>query len=532
MDVSNKTIEIATNPKDVFHSGQLTTLKNSETLKGSASGETIGVDNISPVEHIMNVKVRGKNLANNYLAYPASTTPNALNGATITDEYIDIVAQSTYDYVYIKVNLEAGKTYTVWYEVNAYARKYENTENTIVRVGFQGYTIKNVNFTETGTQTAVVTYAPTEDVSLNMLLMANYGSPNPSKVKFKIMLVEGEYTLDNIPPYTPHIPDLSTATKNLFKTTNYSKGSILVADGSVHTGTAKFVETSDYIPLKAGTYTVSYKTGANLRYVCLYNKNKETIGNFWSNRKNPYTFTIDEDCLIRIDIETAKVDDVQPSIENYDTFFADFEVQLELGNTVTKYIPYVPDLSTVNVKTGGKNIFSYPYAHGTGARNGITWTVNSDGTIIANGTATAQSYFYIKNNISLQSGKMFVQGLGDSYDKGINMCFNNIGYVYVDDKTVNIPDGYTGTIYLFVKSGATVDNVLIKPPFACYNDDDIVKEYEVNSDGTVDGVTNLYPGTTLFTDTNGAIIDCNYYKDIDKTFDELLTNVALSGGEG
>ena len=57
-----------------------------------------------------------------------------------------------------------------------------------------------------------------------------------------------------------------------------------------------------------------------------------------------------------------------------------------------------------------------------------------------------------------------------------------------------------------------MDNVLIKPPFACYNDDDIIKEYEVNSDGTVNGVTNPHPDTTLFTDTNGALIDCKYVK--------------------
>ena len=146
------------------------------------------------------------------------------------------------------------------------------------------------------------------------------------------------------------IEDLSSVSvtkcgKNLFKTTNYSKGSIRVEDGSINTGVAKCVETSDYIPLKAGTYTISYKKGANLRYVCLFNQEKEVTGNFWSSRKNPYTFTIDEDCLVRIDIERAN----SVAIDNYDTFFADFEVQLELGKVATVYEPYIePVIYTPN----------------------------------------------------------------------------------------------------------------------------------------------------------------------------------------
>lgn len=381
MTTDTKIVTVATNPKDVFHSGQLTTLKNSETLKGSASGETIGIDNISPVEHIMDVKVRSKNLLSE-----------------------DIFAPKNWRLV------SNGTRYV--------------------------YKLPTIN------GDCVFSYA------LNGTRVPGYHAIHrvPKGMDYEQAGAEGVRT---------------------------SMGFL------THETNTTVVTTSMVLPKGYDYYY----------WIC-------------------YASLIDKD-------------------------LASFEyMQLEVGTTPTSYTPFISDLTTVNVKTGGKNILSYPYSHGTGAINGITWTVNSDGSIIANGTATAQSYFYLRTNISLQAGKVFVQGLGDSYSKGINMRVNNIRYVYADDKTVNIPDGYTDTIYLFVKSGATVDNVLIKPPFACYNDDDIVKEYEVNSDGTVEGVTNLYPDTTLLTDTNGAIIDCNYYKDIDKTFDELLTNVALSGGEG
>lgn len=55
--------------------------------------------------------------------------------------------------------------------------------------------------------------------------------------------------------------------------------------------------------------------------------------------------------------------------------------------------------------------------------------------------------------------------------------------------------------------------------------------YTPSADGTVTGVTNIYPVTTLFTDTDGAVINVNYYKDIDKTVNNLKTLIALSGGE-
>lgn len=41
-------------------------------------------------------------------------------------------------------------------------------------------------------------------------------------------------------------------------------------------------------------------------------------------------------------------------------------------------------------------------------------------------------------------------------------------------------------------------------------------EYTTNADGVVNGVTSLYPSTTLTTDTNGVLIDCEYNRDINK----------------
>ena len=51
--------------------------------------------------------------------------------------------------------------------------------------------------------------------------------------------------------------------------------------------------------------------------------------------------------------------------------------------------------------------------------------------------------------------------------------------------------------------------------------------YPVNSDGTVDGVKSIYPTTVLFTNSEGATIEAEYNKDINKTLGDLET---LLGG--
>lgn len=56
--------------------------------------------------------------------------------------------------------------------------------------------------------------------------------------------------------------------------------------------------------------------------------------------------------------------------------------------------------------------------------------------------------------------------------------------------------------------------------------------YTANADGTVEGITSVAPNMTLLTDTDGVVINANYYKDPDIVISNLAQSVALSGGEG
>ena len=57
-----------------------------------------------------------------------------------------------------------------------------------------------------------------------------------------------------------------------------------------------------------------------------------------------------------------------------------------------------------------------------------------------------------------------------------------------------------------------------------------VSEYTPTADGTVNGITSLYPSTTLTTDTECVLIDCEYNRDINKAFAELQQAIISLGG--
>lgn len=199
------------------------------------------------------------------------------------------------------------------------------------------------------------------------------------------------------------IESVGDKTKNLLKPTDNVLGSLLVADGSINSS-IRYVTTTDYISLKAGTYTISYKAGANLRYVAWFNENKEIVGNVWSGRNNPFKFTIDQDYLVRFDIER----DGNVNIDNLATFLTDYEVQVEGSSTPTEYEPYG---YKIPVKVRGKNLISYPYSLKSTTTKGITFTVNDDGSITADGTATDNVSFVFKSPstpIKLTKGKNYI----------------------------------------------------------------------------------------------------------------------------
>lgn len=212
-------------------------------------------------------------------------------------------------------------------------------------------------------------------------------------------------------------------------------------------------------------------------------------------------------------------------------------IQFEYGTEATDYAPYMTDVTTATVKKYGKNLFD-PNEVVNRTTHGITTTVQEDGGITFSGVATTTyRYFtpnYFKNPILLSPGTYTLSGHGkltiqvkylDGTSENFYGTFTLKKYGFLKDALLNnltVGDEYNMTIYPSLVVGSVAEYEPYKEPVT----------YNVNADGTVEGVTSIYPTTTLLTDT-GTVVDVTYNRDISKAFAELeqkLTNAVISLG--
>jgi hypothetical protein len=210
-----------------------------------------------------------------------------------------------------------------------------------------------------------------------------------------------------------------------------------------------------------------------------------------------------------------------------------FKPQLELGSTATAYTPYISDLSSVNVTRCGKNLIPYPYYDTTKTQNGVTFTVNTDGSIALSGASTGQATFYFMyGSLSLKKGTTYTFSASGDY----NFSGSATLYIYdskqgqtayiplatdkkatftpnVDIKNTNcyivLPANRTasGTIKVQLELGSTATT------YEPYQG----QTYTPTVSGEVTGITNLYPVTTLLTNNAGVVfeqITGGFYKEI------------------
>ena len=221
----------------------------------------------------------------------------------------------------------------------------------------------------------------------------------------------------------------------------------------------------------------------------------------------------------------------------------------EISNTEV----YIKDISPIPHNIGiklssedaklyrsGKNVLPFPY-NGTKVARGITFIDNGDGSLTLNGTndGSAGSVFYFMHSgsLTLSAGKYTQAILGD---EGCTIMGITVDNKYISFKSTSASNLTQPTtfrhFYVQTPVGATYDNVTIYPMLEKgttateYEAPVIPIEYSINTDGTAN-VPSLYPSTRLYTDTGDITITANYIKDINKTFDAIKTNVALSGGE-
>lgn len=206
--------------------------------------------------------------------------------------------------------------------------------------------------------------------------------------------------------------------------------------------------------------------------------------------------------------------------------------QIEEGTTATAYAPYIEDISTVKVKKHGENLYNAaanwttaPYYSFCSIGN-FPWRL----TLLDKDTSVDMSGIHIGvGQYSASNLKVY----SEAFQKG------TIKWATKDNIATH-PDSVAGKnllcecLYIYPNTQEALDKVLqrfdimvtganiIPTEYAPYIEP---IEYPVSADGTVEGVTSIYPATTLVTDTAGAVMDCTYNVDtkkyIDKKFAEL-----------
>ena len=269
------------------------------------------------------------------------------------------------------------------------------------------------------------------------------------------------------------------------------------SDGSVLANGTASAENNAYYnfaykTLKLGdtSYTLSCKGLPKSVYVYVYD---ETIGKAVANVSDTpvaKTFVGDSTHTYSLSINVGKGTPV---------FNLAIKPILEMGTIAHAYEPIsesnvnlkdaIDKVSTSHGSSQGRNLISYPYYNGTSYEsNGVTYTVNEvDGTITVDGKATKESDFRLISPYDTSDRKILELGQTYTLSDVVNQP-NSIGYqapiyfqfVRIDttknDFNYGISTNYgnmTWTasdanllqygIRIVVRSGVTVDNVVLKP---------------------------------------------------------------------
>lgn len=208
-----------------------------------------------------------------------------------------------------------------------------------------------------------------------------------------------------------------------------------------------------------------------------------------------------------------------------------------LPHTMAVKVSGVEDVSAVKVTAWGKNFFendtskiaevTYVGNSGVGTRNGYALRLppgTYTGHATYKGTAGGAYIYGVVNTAAGESKGSFVMIQDKSFSKPTaTIDEGDVIYIYNGrgDQSLEVARALFDSVNVQVEHGSTATD--FEPYIA-------PTEYSVNADGTVDGVEAIHPTTTLMTDTEGAVLDVEYNRDINKAFEQLVNAIISQGG--
>lgn len=130
--------------------------------------------------------------------------------------------------------------------------------------------------------------------------------------------------------------------------------------------------------------------------------------------------------------------------------------------------------TAVTVTRCGKNLVPFPYKNMDGyASKGITYTVNADGSVTANGTASEESFFYLFDyTVYLAPGVYNLSGVpagnyGGTYRPQFYVRTRNSTLspfsVYSEGRTFTVAEGDWFRVIIDITAGNVLENVTFRP---------------------------------------------------------------------
>ena len=282
-------------------------------------------------------------------------------------------------------------------------------------------------------------------------------------VPFSEMVVSGKNLL-KYPYYN--------TTKTISGITFTDNGDGTITANGTATATASYFLDSEFNYIGGITYTISGcpKGGSNSTYKI----KGDRLGAYIDDNGNGATYSFKYDTTAGIVILIYKDTTVDNIV---------FRPQLEYGDTPTAYEQPITG-QEVTLWACKKNLMCYPYwveKHGgTLEHNGITYTLNADMSISANGTATADSYCILQHltmspnvNRLIKNTDYFFSGTpagGSEYTYRMYAgIYDNDGnriaiyHDYGSGVSIKIANDYRCTASILIKKGQTVSNLIFRP---------------------------------------------------------------------
>lgn len=179
-----------------------TVSKSANALKETASGEIVAIDDVSPIFHTVNVKVKSKNL----ITYPFisnAPNPNNVTFTVNTDQTITVngtpTVNTSFTIVQRTVTLEKGKQYTI-----SYNNVFTGNEYFYVTLYENGVSVKSLQFRKSETLTVVA--ENDWEMSLGLVVYKDVAYDN---VSVAIQLEEGDTATEFTPNINPAMVSLT-----------------------------------------------------------------------------------------------------------------------------------------------------------------------------------------------------------------------------------------------------------------------------------------------------------------------------------